>query len=267
MNTERIEDYPGFEAIDGRELATRLEEQTRKFGVEIAMREVLEVAAEGEGKRVVTADETYLARAVIIAAGGNPRKLDVPGEAELAGRGVSYCAICDGPFFQDQTIAVVGGGNTAVEEADYLTRFAKKVSIVHRGRQFSAQRIAQERALGNPKIDVLWNTVVTAILGEQGVRAVRLRSVDDGAERELAVEGVFIFIGFTPNRIKEHAKHDVLGFFLTDERMETSIAGIFAVGDIRAQPVRQVTNAVADGTVAAIMAQKHIEEHGSARMS
>jgi thioredoxin reductase (NADPH) len=153
------------------------------------------------------------------------------------------------------------GGNTTVQEANYLTRFAKKVSIVHRGRQFSAQRIAQERALGNPKIDVLWNTVVTAILGEQGVRAVRLRSIDDGAERELAVEGVFIFIGFTPNRIKEHAKHDALGLFLTDELMETSIAGIFAVGDIRAQPVRQVTNTVADGTVAAIMAQEHIEEH------
>jgi thioredoxin reductase (NADPH) len=147
------------------------------------------------------------------------------------------------------------GGNTTVQEANYLTRFAKKVSIVHRGRQFSAQRIAQERALGNPKIDVLWNTVVTAILGEQGVRAVRLRSIDDGAERELAVEGVFIFIGFTPNRIKAHAKHDALGFFLTDERMETSIAGIVAVGDIRAQPVRQLTNTVADGTVAAIMAQ------------
>ena len=153
------------------------------------------------------------------------------------------------------------GGNTTVQEANYLTRFAKKVSTVHRGGQFSAQRIAQERALGNPKIDVLWNTVVTAILSEQGVRAVRLRSIDDGAERELAVEGAFIFIGFTPNRIKEHAKHDALGLFLTDELMETSIAGIFAVGDIRAQPVRQVTNTVADGTVAAIMAQEHIEEH------
>jgi thioredoxin reductase (NADPH) len=265
LNTERIEDYPGFEAIDGRDLAKRLESQARKFGVDIKMSEVLEVAADGERKRVVTADETYVAGAVIVAAGGKPRKLDVPGEAELAGRGVSYCAICDGPFFQDQTIVVVGGGNTAVEEADYLTRFAKKVYIIHRRREFSAQRVAQERALGNPKIEVLWNTVVTAILGEQGVRAVRLKSVDGGAERELAAEGVFIFIGFTPNRIKEHARHDVLGFFLTDERMETSIPGIFAVGDIRAQPVRQVTNAVADGTVAAIMAQKHVEEHGSAR--
>jgi thioredoxin reductase (NADPH) len=261
LNTGRIEDYPGFEAIDGRDLATRLEGQTRKFGVDIKMGEVLEVAPDGERKCVVTADETYVAGAVIVAAGGKPRKLDVPGEAELAGRGVSYCAICDGPFFQDQTIAVVGGGNTAVEEADYLTRFGKKVYIIHRRGQFSAQRVAQERALANPKIEVLWNTVVTAILGEHGMRAVRLKSVDGGVEREVAAEGVFIFVGFTPNRIKEHAKHDTLGFFLTDERMETSVSGLFAAGDIRAQPVRQVTNAVADGTVAGIMAQKHVEEH------
>ncbi len=261
LNTERIEDYPGFEAIDGRELAKRLEGQARKFGVEIKMAEVLEVAAEEDRKRVVTADEHYAAGAVIVAAGGKSRKLDVPGEAEMAGRGVSYCAICEGPFFQDQTIAVVGGGNTAVEEADYLTRFGKKVYIIHRRGEFSAQRIAQERALNNPKIEVLWNTGVTAILGEQGVRAVRLKAIEGGAERELPVEGVFIFIGFTPNQIKEHAKHDALGFFLTDERMETSVPGLFAAGDIRVQPVRQITNAVADGTVAAIIAQKYLEDH------
>ncbi len=261
LNTERIEDYPGFEAIDGRELAKRLEGQARKFGVEITMAEVLEVAAEEDRKRVVTADENYAAGAAIVAAGGKSRKLDVPGEAEMAGRGVSYCAICDGPFFQDQTIAVVGGGNTAVEEADYLTRFGKKVYIIHRRGEFSAQRIAQERALNNPKIEVLWNTGVTAILGEQGVRAVRLKAIESGAERELPVEGVFIFIGFTPNQIKEHAKHDALGFFLTNERMETSVPGLFAAGDIRVQPVRQITNAVADGTVAAIIAQKYLEDH------
>jgi thioredoxin reductase (NADPH) len=260
LNTERIEDYPGFETIDGRELAKRLEGQARKVGVEIKMAEVLEVTGGDDRKRVVTAEETYRAGAVIVAAGGKPRKLDVPGEAELVGRGVSYCAICDGPFFQDQTIGVVGGGNTAVEEADYLTRFGKRVYIIHRRGKFTAQRIAQERALSNPKIEVLWNTVVTAILGEQGVRALRLEAVDGGAERELAVEGVFVFIGFTPNRIKDHSNHDVRGFFLTDERMETSVPGLFAAGDIRAQPVRQVTNAVADGTVAAIMAQKHVED-------
>jgi thioredoxin reductase (NADPH) len=265
LNTERIEDYPGFEEITGRELAERLEAQARKFGAQMKMDEAIEVAQAGDAKRVVTASGTYTAGVVIVAAGGKPKKLDVPGEAVLAGRGVSYCAICDGPFFQDQTIAVVGGGNTAVEEADYLTRFGKRVYIIHRGREFRAQRIVQERALSNPKIEVLWNTVGTEIRGEQAVRAVRLSDVEGLGDRELEVEGVFIFVGFTPNNIKEHAKHDQAGFFLTDDRMQTSVPGLFAAGDIRAQPVRQITNAVADGTVAAIMAQRYLEEHPAAR--
>lgn len=260
LNTERIEDYPGFEEIDGRALAERLERQTRKFGAEIKMDEALEVAPEGDWKRVVAGDGSDTGGAVIVAAGGKPKKLDVPGEAELAGRGVSYCAICDGPFFRDQAIAVVGGGNTAVEEADYLTRFGKKVYLIHRRGEFRAHPIAEERARNNPKIEILWNTVVTEIHGETAVRAVRLKAVEGGDERELEVQGVFIFIGFTPNNIKEHAKHDQAGFFLTDERMQTSVPGLFAVGDIRAQPVRQITNAVADGTVAAIAAQKYLEE-------
>lgn len=261
LNTERIEDYPGFGEIAGRELAERLEAQARKFGPQIKMDEAIEVAPAGHAKRVVTAGGSYTAGVVIVAAGGKPKKLDVPGEAELAGRGVSYCAICDGPFFQDQTIVVVGGGNTAVEEADYLTRFGKKVYIIHRRREFRAQRIVQERALSNPKIEVLWNTMVTEIRGEQAVRAVRLRDVEGRGDRELEVEGVFIFVGFTPNNIKEHAKHDQAGFFLTDDRMQTSVPGLFAVGDIRAQPVRQITNAVADGTVAAVTAEKYLTEH------
>jgi thioredoxin reductase (NADPH) len=260
VNTARIEDYPGFEAISGPELAERLERQARKFGVEIAMDEVVEVASEGEWKRVAGEAESYTAGAVIVAAGGKPKKLDVPGEAELAGRGVSYCAICDGPFFQNQVIAVIGGGNTAVEEADYLTRFGKKVYIIHRRDAFRAQLIIQERALANPKIEVRWNTIVEAIKGQNQVEAVVLKSVIGEERWELPVGGVFIFIGFTPNHIKDHANHDQLGFFLTDERMETSIPGLFAVGDIRAQPVRQITNATADGTVAAVMAHKYLEE-------
>ncbi|MGH8069486.1 MAG: thioredoxin-disulfide reductase [Candidatus Entotheonellia bacterium] len=260
VNTAKIEDYPGFEAISGPELAERLERQARKFGVEIAMDEVVEVASEGERKRVVGEAESSTAGAVIVAAGGKPKKLDVPGEAELAGRGVSYCAICDGPFFQNQVIAVIGGGNTAVEEADYLTRFGKKVYIIHRRDAFRAQPIIQERALTNPKIEVLWNTIVEVIKGQNQVEAVVLKSVIGQERWELPVGGVFIFIGFTPNHIKDHANHDQLGFFLTDERMETSIPGLFAVGDIRAQPVRQITNATADGTVAAVMAHKYLEE-------
>ncbi len=262
LNTARIEDYPGFEEVSGQELAKRMEGQARKFGVEIRQESAVEVITEGEWKKVTTEERAYHAGAVIVAAGGKPKKLDVPGEAELAGRGVSYCALCDGPFFQGQVIAVVGGGNTAVEEGDYLTKFGKKVSIIHRRGEFRAQPIIQERALNNPKIEVLWNMVVTEIKGDQEVRAVRVQNVDDRDDRELAVQGVFIFVGFTPNNIKkDHAKHDQAGFFLTNEKMETSVPGIYAVGDIRAQPVRQITNAVADGTVAAVMAQKYLEEH------
>jgi thioredoxin reductase (NADPH) len=260
VNTARIEDYPGFEAIGGLELAERLERQARKFGVELTMDEVVEVASQGDWKRVVGEAASYTAGAVIVAAGGKPKKLDVLGEAELAGRGVSYCAICDGPFFQDQVIAVVGGGNTAIEEADYLTKFGKKVYIIHRRDAFRAQPIIQERVSANPKIEVHWNTVVEEIKGQSQVEAVVLRSTVGEERWELPVGGVFIFIGFTPNHIKDHADHDQLGFFLTDERMQTSVPGLFAVGDIRAQPVRQITNATADGTVAAVMAHKYLEE-------
>jgi thioredoxin reductase (NADPH) len=260
VNTARIEDYPGFDTISGAELAQRLERQARKFGGELTMDEVVEVASDGDWKRVVGEAASYTAGAVIVAAGGKPKKLDVPGEAELAGRGVSYCAICDGPFFQDQGIAVVGGGNTAIEEADYLTNFGKKVYIIHRRDAFRAQPIIQERVLANPKIEVRWNTVVEAIRGQNQVEAVVLKSTVGEERWELPVGGVFIFIGFTPNHIKDHANHDQLGFFLTDERMQTSVPGLFAVGDIRAQPVRQITNATADGTVAAVMAHKYLEE-------
>jgi thioredoxin reductase (NADPH) len=260
VNTAQIEDYPGFEAIGGPELAERLERQARKFGVELTMDEVVEVASQGDWKRVVGEAASYTAGAVIVAAGGKPKKLDVLGEAELAGRGVSYCAICDGPFFQDQVIAVVGGGNTAIEEADYLTKFGTKVYIIHRRDAFRAQPIIQERVSANPKIEVHWNTVVEEIKGQSQVETVVLRSTVGEERWELPVGGVFIFIGFTPNHIKDHADHDQLGFFLTDERMQTSVPGLFAVGDIRAQPVRQITNATADGTVAAVMAHKYLEE-------
>jgi thioredoxin reductase (NADPH) len=260
VNTARIEDYPGFEVISGAELAERLERQAHKFGVELTTDEVVEVASQGDWKRVVGEAASYTAGAVIVAAGGKPKKLDVPGEAELAGRGVSYCAICDGPFFQDQVIAVVGGGNTALEEAEYLTKFGKKVYIIHRRDTFRAQPIIQERALANPKIEVRWNTVVEAIKGQNQVEVVVLKSTVGEERWELPVGGVFIFIGFSPNQIKDHANHDQLGFFLTDERMQTSVPGLFAIGDIRAQPVRQITNATADGTVAAVIAHKYLEE-------
>ena len=262
IKTEKIEDYPGFEEITGQELAERMEKQTRKFGVEIITETVYEVLTVGNTK-ILRTDEgnEYRAGAVIVAAGGWPRKLGVPSENELAGKGVSYCALCDGPFFMDQDITVVGGGNTAVEEGDFLTKFAKKVYIIHRKNQFTAQRISQEKLFNNPKVEILWNTEVTEIGGKEGVEYVLTKNNTSGEQKRLEVTGIFIFIGFVPNNVREHAEHDKLGFIITNERMETSVPGIYAVGDIRVQPVRQITNAVGDGTVAAVMAEKYLEKH------
>ena len=261
LKTEKIEDYPGFEEVTGTELAQRMEAQARKFATDIRLESVSEVASAGAWKTVTTEQAVYRAGAVIITAGGWPKKLEVPGEETLAGKGVSYCALCDGPFFQGQALAVVGGGTTAVEEADFLTRYASHVTIIHRRDAFRAHKIAQERALANPKIDVRWNSVVTAIEGTEGVEGVRVRDVHTGKELSLPLSGVFIAIGFIPRSIKDHAKHDAGGVLLTDERMEISVPGVFAAGDIRAQPVRQITNAVGDATIAAVMAEKYLDVH------
>jgi thioredoxin reductase (NADPH) len=262
LKTEKIEDYPGFSEITGGELAGRMEDQARKFGAEIRSEPVIEITW-GEGlKDVKTEEKEYQAGAVIIAAGGEPKKLGVPGEKELTGRGVSYCALCDGAFFKDQEIAVVGGGNSAVEEAIFLTRYARKVTIIHRRDAFRAQKVIQEKALSNPKIEVLWNTVVEEIKGEKGVESLALKNVESGEIKHLDATGVFIFIGFVPNQVKGlHLEHDAGGFIVTNERMETFCPGIFAAGDIRAQVVRQVANATGDGTIAAVMAEKYLEEH------
>ncbi len=261
LKTEKIEDYPGFEEVTGTELAQRMEAQARKFATDIRLESVSEVASAGDWKTVTTEQAMYRASAVIITAGGWPKKLGVPGEETLAGRGVSYCAVCDGPFFQGQALAVVGGGTTAVEEADFLTRYASHVTIIHRRDAFRAHKITQERALANPKIEVRWNSVVTAIEGTEGVEGVLLRDVTTGKESPLPFSGVFIAIGFTPRSIRDHAKHDGGGFLLTDDRMETSVPGVFAAGDIRSQQVRQITNAVGDATIAAVMAEKYLEAH------
>ena len=262
VKTERIEDYPGFEEITGQELAERMEKQTRKFGVEILTKTVYEVLTDGNMKIVRTDEgDEYKAGAVIIAAGGYPRKLGVPGEEELAGKGVSYCALCDGPFFKNQDITVVGGGSSAVEEADFLTKFASKVYLIHRKDKFTAQRISQEKVFKNSKIEILFNTEVTKIGGKEGVEYVLIRNNLTVKENSLDVTGAFIFIGFVPNNVREHAEHDKLGFIITNDRMETSVRGVYAVGDIRVQPVRQVTNATGDGTIAAVMAEKYLEEN------
>jgi thioredoxin reductase (NADPH) len=263
LNTEWIEDYPGFRLIRGVELAQRMEEHARDFGAEFRMATVVEVWSEGVDKFVRTDEgDVYRARAVIVCTGGSPRKLGVPGEAEFAGRGVSYCAVCDGAFFQDQVVAVVGGGDAAVEEGTFLTRYARKVYIIHRRDQLRAQPILQERAFANPKVEFIWNTVVEEIGGSDAVEWVRLRNVKDGTTSTLPVNGIFIYIGFVPNSniFRDPVKTDPNGYIITNERMETSIPGIFAAGDVRVQLVRQITNAVGDATTAAIAAQKYIDQ-------
>ena len=263
-NTEEVEDYPGFESISGAELAMKMAEQAKKFGLEIDSEEVVEVYVDGDDRIVRCASgAVYRAKAVILSTGGSPVKLNVPGEKEYAGKGVSYCAICDGAFFRDQVIAVVGGGDAAVEEASFLTKFASKVYIIHRRDKLRAQKIIQQRAFDNPKIEVIWDSVVESVNGDgKQVTNLSLKNVKTGSKSTLEVGAVFVFIGFRPNSniTREALRKDQGGYILTNERMETSIKGIYACGDVRAQLVRQITNAVGDATTAAVAAENYIEE-------
>src|SRR5712692_533523 len=263
LNTDLIEDYIGFESIKGWELAQKMAEHAKKFGAEIVTDTVEKVRKADDGWFDVATSrgKTYRAPAVILTAGGTPVKLGVPGEKEYAGKGVSYCAVCDGAFFKGEVLAVVGGGDAAVEEGDYLTRYASKVYIVHRRDQLRASKILQERAFANPKIEVVWNKRVVAITGtERGIHHLELTDSITHAASTLKVGGVFVFIGFKPNTglVVGHVKHDASGYFLTDERMMTSIPGLFAAGDVRSQLTRQITTAVGDATTAAIAVEKYL---------
>ena len=206
--------------------------------------------------------DIYRAKAVIISTGGSPNHLNVPGEREFAGKGVSYCAICDGAFFKNQVIAVVGGGDAAVEEGMFLTKFGSKVYLIHRRSELRAQKIIQQRAFNNPKFEIIWDSVIESINGDTKVRSLSLRNVKTGQKSALDVGAIFIFVGFVPNSgfIKEPLARDKGGYIITNDRMETSIKGIFCCGDVRSQLVRQITNAVGDGTTAAVAAEKYIEE-------
>ena len=263
LNTDLVEDYIGFESIKGWELAQKFTAHAQKFGAEIATDTVQRVRKVADGGFEVSTDggKVYRAPAVIVTAGGTPVKLGVPGEQDYAGRGVSYCAVCDGAFFKGEVLAVVGGGDAAVEEADYLTRYASKVYIVHRRDRLRASPILQQRAFANPKIEMVWNKRVTAITGgERGVQHLALEDTVTGGPSMLPVGGVFVFIGFQPNSgiVEGHFRHDAGGYFITDDRMMTSIEGLFAAGDVRAQLTRQVTTAVGDATTAAIAVEKYL---------
>jgi thioredoxin reductase (NADPH) len=264
LNTEIIEDYPGFEHIEGWDLAQKFDSHARKFGAELHTVTVERVRKMEDGWFETTTDggDVYRSPTVILTAGGTPVKLGIPGELEYAGKGVSYCAICDGAFFKGHRIAVVGGGDAAAEESDFLTRYAEKVFLVHRRDQLRASKILQKRVLENPKIEIIWNTVVDRVEGDaQGlVKALHLRDVVTDATTTLAATGLFVFIGFRPNTgiVDGHIRHDEGGYLITDNNMETSLRGLFAAGDVRAQLARQVTTAVGDATTAAIAAEKYL---------
>ena len=262
--TTFIENYPGFpEGISGPELAERLESQAGKFGAKIiTSRPVLNISRKEEGFEVKTEIESFLGKAVIVATGTSPRKLNVPGEEEFTGRGVSYCAVCDGAFYRDRVVAVVGGGDSAMDESIYLTRFANKVFVIHRRNQLRAEKILQERAFSNPKISFIWDTEVQSIEGDRKVELLKLKNVKTGEISELKVNGIFIYIGSTPNSsmVKDLVELDKNGFIITDNCMKTSVPGLFAAGDVRNTNFRQLATAIGDGAIAANSAERYLGE-------
>jgi thioredoxin reductase (NADPH) len=261
--TEVIENYPGFpQGINGDELSRLMEEQAKRFGLEVISQEVVEIQLEGERKLVKTDGSTYLCEALIICTGNEYRKLGIPGEKEFAGKGVSYCATCDGTFFQDSQIVVVGGGDSALTEALYLTKFAKELTIIHRRDALRGTKIYQERVFANPKIKLLWNSVIQEIKGDSTVRSILVKNVKTGEITELKTEGVFLFVGLSPRTqfLKGLVNFDEAGYIITDENCETSVKGIFAAGDCRKKLLRQVATAVGDGAMAAFAAEKYLEE-------
>lgn len=261
-NTEEIENYPGFEHILGPDLSTKMFDHAKKFGAEYAYGDVTEIIDGDEFKTVKAGSKEYKARAIILTTGAEYKKMGIPGENELGGRGVSYCAVCDGAFFKGKELVVVGGGDSAVEEGVYLTRFADKVTIVHRRDKLRAQKILQDRAFANDKIDFIWNHTVKEINDKDGkVGSVTLVSTEDASEREFEAGGVFIYIGMLPltKPFESLGILNELGYIETNEEMETSVPGIFAAGDVRDKTLRQVVTATGDGSIAAQSVQHYVE--------
>ena len=262
-NTAEIENYPGYEMISGPELAEKMYEPLDKFGVEHLFGQVVEVQVEGTVKKIITEDGSFEAKSVILAMGAQHRPLGVPGEAEFNSRGVSYCAVCDGAFFRGQDLLVVGGGDSAVEEAIFLTQFAKSVTIIHRRDELRAQKIIQERAFANDKIHFFWDSVVTEIKGdERKVQSVEIKNLKTGEKSEHTFGAVFIYVGLDPmsEAVANLGITDEQGWVVTNDRMETSQPGIFAVGDLRQKQLRQITTAVGDGAIAGQQAYHYLTE-------
>ncbi|MCR4662932.1 MAG: thioredoxin-disulfide reductase [Endomicrobiaceae bacterium] len=262
--TDHLENYPGFEeGINGFDLAMKMEKQARTFGCEIVYGEVSSIETEDAIKKVILSDKKeYFTKTIIIASGANFRKLAVEGEQEFIGKGVSYCATCDGPFFRNKEIAVVGGGDSALQEALYLTKFAVKVNLIHRRDQFRAAKILQEKVFAEPKINIIFDSVVEKISGNISVEQITLKNVKNNISSSLSVNGIFVFVGWLPNtKFLENTaiKLNEAGYIVTDDNMNTSIQGIFACGDVRQKILRQVVTAAGDGAIAAISAQHFIE--------
>lgn len=266
--TGDVENYPGIHSINGFDLAQAMHSQAEKHGMQTAFGEVTSIDQRPDGRHdVCTTEGNYIARAVIITGGADHNKLGVPGEERLTGFGVSYCATCDAAFFRDQTVAVIGGGDAALDEGLFVTRYAKKVYVIHRRDLLRASAILQERAFANEKMEFVWNTVVEEITGEQTVTGLRLRNVISGEQSQLDVTGVFVFIGLSPNTdyLREKVRLDGGGHIIVNEWMETGVPGLFAAGDVRAQSARQVVTAAGDGATAAIRADHYITDHFGTR--
>ncbi|MBM4465522.1 MAG: thioredoxin-disulfide reductase [Chloroflexi bacterium] len=261
--TSEIENYPGFpQGISGQELSQLMQQQAERFGTRMQMDEVTAVELSNHPFKLTTYGGEYEAQALIIATGTSPRKLGVPGEAELTGRGVSYCATCDGFFYQDRRVVVVGGGDAAVEEAIFLTKFAKQVYVVHRRNRLRAEKVFQERAFRNEKIQFIWNSVATEILGDGKVTGVRLKNVNTEVESVLEADGVFIYVGSIPNTgfLEGQLNLDDHGYIVTDRQCHTSVPGVFAAGDVQERVLKQIATAVGSGAMAAMEAEKFIAE-------
>ena len=259
--SDHVENYPGFpEGISGAELVSHMQRQAERLGLPIESGDVLYADFAGPVKSIALSDRTISARSVIVATGASPRRLSVPGEAQFYGKGVSFCATCDGPFFRGQDVAAVGGGDTAVQESLFLARFARKVYLIHRRDALRAAAILQERAQAEPKIEMVWDSVVTAVKGLDAVESVAVKNVKTGAERLLPVSGCFVWVGVLPNTefLSGVVKLDQGGFIITGPRMETSVPGVFAAGDCRDTPLRQVATAVGDAAIAAMSAEQYV---------
>ncbi|MBE9501605.1 MAG: thioredoxin-disulfide reductase [Dehalococcoidia bacterium] len=262
-NVEHVENYPGFpEGISGFQLGQAMHQQATKYGLETVAAEVTAIELAEKGKVVKTTEGEYLAKVLIMATGAEPNRLGVPGEERLLGHGVSYCATCDGPLFRDKVVAVIGGGDSAVEEGLILTRFASKVILIHRRDQLRASKLHQQRAFANQKMEFLWDTVAEEIIGDDKVKGLSLRNVKTGEKSTLEVSGVFIYVGLHPNTefLRGLLRLDAQGHIVINEEMQTEIAGIFAAGDIRQNSPRQVITAAGDGATASLSAEKFLSE-------